>query len=78
MATAALIVNPFFSSSFTLIVTDWMLGLLLETASLVIKDYFIKHFTLQPFFTLWHTDGFTDPLMPWQVFFSLNANSSNS
>lgn len=50
METAALIVNPFFPP-FTLLVTDWMLGSLLETASLVIKDYFIKRFMLQTFFT---------------------------
>lgn len=42
METAALIINPFFSTFYFL--TDWMLGLLLEKDSLVIKDYFIKHF----------------------------------
>lgn len=68
MEAAALIVNPFFPP-LTLIVTDWMLVLLIETASLVIKDYFIKCFMLKPFFILWQSDGFTDLLMPKSICF---------
>lgn len=72
MATAALIINPL-----TLIVTDWMLVLLCETASLVIKDYFIKRFMLRPFFTLWQYDGFTDPLMPFIFFYFYSRDSTS-
>lgn len=53
MEYAALIINSFFPSIlYIYFVIDCMFSLILETASLVIKDYFIKHFMQQPFISL--------------------------